>query len=226
MVKAFQQCFKKLQSLVDQVRFSKNTNLLSVLLEGEVGVGKTSIACELARKSNFPFVKIISPEKLVGLNEGGKVERISKIFNDAYKSPLSLIILDNIERIIELIKIGPRFSNLILQTLLVYIKQNPPDNTRKMMIIGTTSLSGILSELDLVSCFNVKMNVPTLSNTSDIMNILNKYNGNDEEKKKIAAELSYIPIKQLLLILDMTLKGNNVLTYENFDDAYRFFQNK
>jgi len=47
-----------------------------------------------------------------------------------------------------------------------------------------------------------------------------------KKKKKIAAELSYIPIKQLLLILDMTLKGNNVLTYENFDDAYRFFQNK
>jgi vesicle-fusing ATPase len=39
---------------------------------------------------------------------------IVRIFNDAYKSPMSCIVIDNIERIIEYVDIGPRFSNNIL----------------------------------------------------------------------------------------------------------------
>jgi vesicle-fusing ATPase len=66
-----------------------------------------------------------------------------KIFEDAYKSSLSLIILDDIERLIEYIDIGPRFSNAVLQALLVLIKKQPPMD-RKLMIIGTTSSKMIL----------------------------------------------------------------------------------
>jgi vesicle-fusing ATPase len=39
---------------------------------------------------------------------------IMKIFDDAYKSPLSCIVIDNIERLFEYIHLGPRFSNSIL----------------------------------------------------------------------------------------------------------------
>lgn len=46
-----------------------------------------------------------------------------KIFDDAYKSPMSCIIMDNIERLIEFIDIGPRFSNTILQAVLVLLKK-------------------------------------------------------------------------------------------------------
>ena len=48
---------------------------------------------------------------------------IVKVFDDAYKSNLSLIVLDDIERLIEYIHIGSRFSNLLLQTLLILIKK-------------------------------------------------------------------------------------------------------
>ena len=88
-------------------------------------------------------------------------------------------------------------------------------------------MSNILNELEVVSSFNVKLNIPTLNSTKEVLSILNRYNGNEEEKEKIASDLSYIPIKQLLLIIDMTLqKGNDVLTYDNFADAYKFFLNK
>ena len=66
--------------------------------------------------------------------EGGKYSSISTIFEDGYKSPSSIIILDNIEKLIEYIKIGPRFSNLILQTILVYIKKLPPKKGKKVLI--------------------------------------------------------------------------------------------
>jgi hypothetical protein len=39
------------------------------------------------------------------------------------QSPQSIIVLDDIERLVEYVAIGPRFSNTILQTLLVLLKK-------------------------------------------------------------------------------------------------------
>jgi len=102
------------------------------------------LASKLALESKFPYVKMITPENFVGYSEAGKISQIVKIFEDAYKSPLSLIILDDLERLIEFIHIGPRFSNLILQALLVLVKKKPPNPERKLMIIGTTAMKSIL----------------------------------------------------------------------------------
>lgn len=41
------------------------------------------------------------------------------------QSPMSIVILDDIERLLEYVAIGPRFSNTILQTLLVLLKKVP-----------------------------------------------------------------------------------------------------
>jgi len=88
--------------------------LHSILLEGDIGNGKTAISAWAALNCEFPFVKLISPENFVGYTENGKINAIVKVFDDAYRSPLSCIVLDNIERLIEFIDIGPRFSNAVL----------------------------------------------------------------------------------------------------------------
>jgi replication-associated recombination protein RarA len=51
---------------VQQVENSNRTPLVSVLLEGTVGCGKTALASNLAVTSGFPYVKLISPEQMVG----------------------------------------------------------------------------------------------------------------------------------------------------------------
>ena len=140
----FNDLYKAGINFMNEIRNSKATPLLTILLEGMNGCGKTALAAKLALESKFPFVKLISPENFVGYSEQGKISQIVKIFEDAYKSPLSLIILDDIERLIEFIHIGPRFSNAVLQTLLVLIKKKPPHSERKLMIIGTTSMKAIL----------------------------------------------------------------------------------
>lgn len=136
--------------------------LLSLILEGENGSGKTALAAKIAIDSGFPFVKMISPEQFVGFTDFAKVQAIAKIFEDAYKSPLSLIVLDDIERLLEFVHIGPRFSNAVLQALLVLIKKKPPNAERKLLIIGTTSMRDILSELEMLSCFNTTLHVPNV----------------------------------------------------------------
>ena len=50
--------------------------MYSLLLDGEKGCGKTALASKLALESNFPFVKLISPENFVGASEYVKVQKI------------------------------------------------------------------------------------------------------------------------------------------------------
>lgn len=111
---------------VGQVKNSSRTPLVSVLLHGPPGSGKTALAATIAMSSEFPFIKLISPESMVGFSEAAKMNAISKVFSDAYKSPMSVVVVDAIERLLDWVAIGPRFSNSVLQTLLVLLKKPPP----------------------------------------------------------------------------------------------------
>jgi vesicle-fusing ATPase len=210
----------KISSLFDQIKNSNVISLLSVLLEGEPGCGKTALASYLALHSGFPYVKIISPESLVKYMESGKYTAIYNTFEDGYKSPYSIIILDNIEKLIEYIRIGPRFSNLLLQTLSVYIKKLPPRKGKKMLIIGTTSCADQLEELGLVQAFDRKIHIPNLTK-NEILNVLKNYECKSEDREKIANLVQNSPIKQLCFLIDRALQKNPVLMYENFASEYR-----
>jgi vesicle-fusing ATPase len=112
---------------VQQVKNSTSEPLLSVLLHGPPGAGKTALAARIAIDSGFPFIKLVSPENMVGFSEAAKVQYLNKVFTDAYKSPQGIIVVDNIERIIDWVVIGPRFSNTVLQALMVLLTKQPPN---------------------------------------------------------------------------------------------------
>lgn len=112
---------------VENVRQAERLKRMSVLFHGPPGSGKTALAAHIAMKSEFPFVKLVTPQALVGFrDEVGKKDYLHKVFTDAYKSPLSILILDNIERLIEWNPVGPRLSNTILQALLTLLQAPPP----------------------------------------------------------------------------------------------------
>lgn len=111
---------------------------MSILLEGPPNSGKTALAAKMAILSDFPFIKICSPDDMVGFTEAAKCIQIRKIFDDAYRSHLSCILVDNIERLLDYGPIGPRYSNLTLQALLVLLKKLPPKG-RKLLILCTSS---------------------------------------------------------------------------------------
>ena len=210
----------KISSLFEQIKNSQSISLLSVLLEGEPGCGKTALASYLALHSGFPFIRIISPESLVKFMESGKYTSIYNTFEDGYKSPYSIIILDNIEKLIEYIRVGPRFSNLLLQTLRVFIKKLPPKKGKKMLIIGTTSCASQLEDLDIVQDFDRRIKIPNLTKT-EILNVLKNYQCQEEDREKIATLVQNLPIKQLCFLIDRALQKNPVLQYKNFADEYR-----
>ena len=92
---------KDVQPFFEQAKSPDSCGVVSILLEGPPEAGKTALAAKLALDSGFPFVKLCTPEDMVGFTEAAKCMQIRKVFDDAYKSPLSCTVVDNIERLLD-----------------------------------------------------------------------------------------------------------------------------
>uniref|UniRef100_A0A8C7RW08 Vesicle-fusing ATPase n=1 Tax=Oncorhynchus mykiss TaxID=8022 RepID=A0A8C7RW08_ONCMY len=134
--------------LVQQTKNSDRTPLVSVLLEGPPNSGKTALAAKISEESQFPFIKICSPDKMIGHSEIAKLS----LFSDY-------------------VPIGPRFSNLVLQALLVLLKKPPPKG-RKLLIIGTTSRKDVLQEMEMLDAFSTTIHIPNISRGEQLVEAL------------------------------------------------------
>ena len=52
-----------------------------IAVAGPVGCGKTALAVYMALKSDFPFIKMCSPEHMIGFVESAKCQTIKKVSN-------------------------------------------------------------------------------------------------------------------------------------------------
>lgn len=85
----FQKLFHSHQVNYTTVRESQDIRHLSVLLHGPPAAGQTALAGYLAKQTEYPFVKVISPADMVGYRDDfAKKDYLHKVFTDAYKSPL------------------------------------------------------------------------------------------------------------------------------------------
>jgi vesicle-fusing ATPase len=196
---------------VRQVANSVRTPLISVLVHGPSGAGTTSLAVKIAKNSNFPYIKLITPENMVGMNEINKASMIAKVFENAYKSPLAVIVVDSIEKLLEFVPIGPRFSNIVLQALIVLLKRVPPPGHR-LFVICTTSKRSVLEEMGMSECFSGELYFPNIQTVEEVGSVLKQLNiFGDEQLAKVlsllramqADEKLSIGIKKLLLLAEM-----------------------
>ncbi|XP_075950239.1 vesicle-fusing ATPase-like isoform X1 [Anarhichas minor] len=196
--------------LVQQTKNSERTPLVSVLLEGPPNSGKTALAAKISEDSQFPFIKICSPDKMIGHSEIAKCQAIKKIFEDAYKSQLSCVVVDDIERLLDYVPIGPRFSNLVLQALLVLLKKPPPKG-RKLLIIGTTSRRDVLKEMEMLDVFSTTIHIPNISRGEQLVEALELLGSFQEVErahiaKAVKGQNLWIGIKKLLMLIEMAVQ--------------------
>ncbi|KAK6050852.1 ATPase, AAA family, partial [Cooperia oncophora] len=130
---------------------------VTAVLAGPPRSGKSFLAAEIARTSDFPLIKVVSPGDMVGFSESAKCQCLRKAFADAFRSKLSVLLIDNIERLLDYSPVGPRFSNLVLQALLVLLNEPPSTAVRlrdhRLLVLATSSNRSFLRELEIVNAF-------------------------------------------------------------------------
>jgi vesicle-fusing ATPase len=151
-----------------------STDLLTFLLHGPRGSGTTALAARIAMDSGFPFIRLLRAVDMDGMNEMQKIQHMMKVFNDAYKSPLSIVVIDQIELILDWVPIGPRFSNAVLSSLKARMGFKPPKG-RKLLIIGTTSERTVLKQLGIF--FDIETAVPRVRDAQELGRIMEEAGG-------------------------------------------------
>ncbi|GMI06111.1 hypothetical protein TrVE_jg2405 [Triparma verrucosa] len=200
----FESMTETVNRVIEQMKTSTKTPLMSLLISGEAETGKTALAAHLANASGIPFVRVISADTMIGMSESGKALEINRNFMEAYKSPLSLILIDDLERLIEYIRVGPRFSNQVLQALLVLLKKPPPED-KKLLVIATTSIPLLLEDLSLTQSFSLQVSCPQLEPSSpSIKTVLTDSGVEEQDASAISQAITQpIGIKTLLMVTEM-----------------------
>lgn len=157
----FDNLLSKLKEYTEQLVESKVINTSSILLHGISGSGKSTLAIKTAIDSMFPYVKIINPEKLLELvDDNSKCRYIVDIFKESHKSEMAVIIFDDIEDLIQYVKIGSRYSPYVHQTISTILSTK---SKNKLLIIGTTSKLDVLEDMGLVEKFRYTLEIPEFS---------------------------------------------------------------
>jgi len=165
---------KILEMGADDIASVKNgARLRTILLHGPPGSGKTALSAHLALQSEFPYIKLISPHDMIGMSEAQKVMQLDKVFRDADKSPLSIVVVDDIEGLLDWVPIGPRFSNIVLSALRNLITKPPPAGRRRL-VLCTTSKRSTLHDLDLLRVIQGQIAVPNVNSPDELAFILRK----------------------------------------------------
>ena len=202
--------------IVSQVSTADSTPLFSALLHGPPGTGKSALAAKIALDSQYPFIKLCSPNSMVGFSESMKIDHMRRIFDDAYKSPLSVVVIDNIERILGWVPIGPRFDNAVLQSLMVLLKKQPPKG-RRLLVLATSSERAVLQQLDLFSSFDADIAVPNVRGYDELAYILQQAGGLqdaeravDELRRTTGRDEVGVGIKKILLGMETARQDRDV----------------
>ena len=71
----------KISSMLSLTRvvFSLVFSLCLSFVSGPPHSGKTALAAKIAEESNFPFIKICSPDKMIGFSETAKCQAMKKV---------------------------------------------------------------------------------------------------------------------------------------------------
>jgi len=221
-------CVRKLLATMGRAQ-SSSMNRQALLLRGDGGSGKSAMAAFLANEvARWPFIRVVSADNFVGAADIAVCSAIDKIFSDGYKSKQSIIILDDIERLIGY-TMGPRFSNAVLQAILTLIRRvNTTDAERKVFVIATCT-HRVARELDLDRKFDFVRNLPSVRTASEFETVITDSghgkmctpNVHEIVKEFPESKAGGVGISDLLTVLELAEDGEQRITVDSFRSAWK-----
>lgn len=108
-----------------------------------------------------PFIKVVDYGDVMGKPEAAITDVLKKAFDDAYKSPKSVLILDDVGALIHFAKHGTRYNLAALLTLKHLLHKAPPPG--KEMVVICTADAYVTDTLELSKSFSKTTSVPMLT---------------------------------------------------------------
>jgi vesicle-fusing ATPase len=118
---------------------------------------------------------------------------------------------------LDYVPIGPRFSNGVLQALLVLLKKKPPKD-RRLLLLATTSQRRILEDMGMVNEFSSEIYVPSITSLDGLNIVLQDLEiFNENERSLVLRHLQdagmdhklAIGVKKLLMVIEMARQDEN-----------------
>ena len=214
--------FNIINTIADQLKRSEKGNVLNIMIQSGPGCGKTAFSAFVCNQVNFPFCRFITPELFIGMNEQQKCEKIKTVFDQAHKSSLGMIVIDDLEQIIDYVDIGPRFSNSVLQTLKICLKKTPNSGRRLMVICTSSAIGSIWNHLNISGVFDVNIKLGYVSSRTGFETVIGGVTELSKEQVEIIVDFLYenqkdvnIPVKKLIKISETI---NEYIEKEQFSE--------
>uniref|UniRef100_A0A915E687 Vesicle-fusing ATPase n=1 Tax=Ditylenchus dipsaci TaxID=166011 RepID=A0A915E687_9BILA len=190
---------------IRQTLAKSGCGFVRVLIIGAKFTGKTFLAAKIAKKSAFPFINILTPDSF-GTD---KLKKLDSTFVDAKASPLSCLVLDNLERIAEYSETFKRFNQGVIFKLNDLLEKRPPEDKR-LLVLATCSSSEFIQDIKLKNFFNYVLQVPSINKPEHISKVVDSVNAfTAEEMPLFRNYLSNLPthielgIKQIFEALEL-----------------------
>jgi vesicle-fusing ATPase len=191
--------------------------IISILLVGQPGCGKTALACASADALGFPFARLVSATAEAAAGGGARLgcplaALALSAFSDARRSPQSVVVLDDLERLIGFSAVGPVFSNSALQALLVLLR-TPPAKDKTLVVFATCANEAAAVSLGLSAAFDATVRLDLLDGGEAAQALLSHgaLQGGEAAAEAAAAALvgsSPVGVKQLLQLVELArLRG-------------------
>lgn len=192
-----------------------------MVFTGDPCSGLTTLAANMAKQAQFPFTRFFLDRNFMGQSELSRIEMLKKLFDDAAKSELSCIVIDNLDALFEYHASG-RFSNS-LRLAFRGLKNLSLQPGHKLLVICTCPHQGVLEELQLIKMFKRVVKVPTLMRAEQVaraLNLMNPSQFSPDQRAELVEALQNIPFKMGIKELEDLIQAT---TPESPQDRVKLF---
>lgn len=145
--------------IIQSINTAKNGYINVILVYGEQYTGKTKLVAHAVKNSNVACIKFVTPKDLINFADRSK--HVNLIYDQCCKPHESVIVLDNMERIIEWSSSGARYDNKMVQTILTLVNTTI-DPSKKITVIITANSMEVLELFDMHKYVDISYSMPEI----------------------------------------------------------------
>lgn len=171
---------QRLLSILERARQDGQLPLVTILLQGPAGAGKTAVLARLGSLAEgYTFRRHLTGQELASLGEESACDAVVQAVEDAHQCPRSLLMLDDLEGLMQYVPLqGGRVSLPRLHTLLSVLGRPPVKQSRVGVVLATTSLDEpTLRALGLWERFGIKEVLPLVETADHVAVLMNGLGG-------------------------------------------------